>query len=133
MQKASMGSLALVAAAAALVVADIFLVERGDHDDFDRVRRNEGGTWNVELSARARRERERYASLGMDRELAKIKRMLEDLARNPFENIDGFKFVSKLQSYTRDIDHRRRMTYTVDKAARSVYVTDLWSHNRSNG
>lgn len=127
MLRPTTGSILLGAAAAALVLTDIFLVEHKS------ARRNAGKPWDVTLSARARREIERYRSLGMDRELAKIKRVLSELEENPFNPADGFKYVRTLGAYTRNIDFRRRITFTIDKDKNSVHVTDLWSHNRTNG
>jgi Txe/YoeB family toxin of Txe-Axe toxin-antitoxin module len=121
------GTVALGAAAAALVLVDRLLVESSSAP-----RRNAAGAWSIELGARARKEIDRYKANGMDRELATIKRILRELATNPFARNDNFQYVDKLRAYTRDIDFRRRITFTIDKASHTVYVTDLWSHSRSN-
>ena len=85
--------------------------------------------WIVEFSRQATKDAALLFADG--RSLAKkVSDLLDILERNPFQNPPPYeKLGGDLKgSYSRRINKQHRLLYDVDKKAKIVFITRMWSH-----
>lgn len=83
--------------------------------------------YKVLLSAKAQKDREKLINAGLSK---KAKNLIEVLKVNPFQNPPPYeKLCSNLNGfYSRRINIKHRLVYTVHEAEKTVVVRSLWSH-----
>jgi Txe/YoeB family toxin of toxin-antitoxin system len=84
-------------------------------------------SWTVVYTRQAQKDAKKIASANLR---AQVERLLEILARNPFQNPPPYE---KLRgdlagAYPRRINIQHRLVYQVDEEARAVKVIRMWTH-----
>lgn len=83
--------------------------------------------YEVKLSKKALKDREKLASAGL---LKRAKALIDILAENPFKNPPPYeKLVGDLNGfYSRRLNAKHRLVYTVHQSEKIVVVRSLWTH-----
>ncbi len=84
-------------------------------------------TWDVVFTKQAQKDARKLASSNLR---PQAERLLEMLARNPFQNPPPFeKLVGDLAgAYSRRINIQHRLVYQVYEAEQTVKVVRMWTH-----
>ena len=88
-------------------------------------------TWRVEVLPEANRNFETHKKAGNKILLAKIGRLLEELEHNPYEGTGKphrLKHFKGQNVWSRHIDDRHRLVYSVHDNVVTVFVISLWGH-----
>lgn len=85
------------------------------------------GRYQVKLSKRADKDREKLISVGLSK---KAKELIDIISENPYQNPPPYeKLVGNLQGfYSRRINIKHRIIYTVHEEELIVVVRSLWTH-----
>lgn len=85
------------------------------------------GRYQVKLSKRADKDREKLISVGLSK---KAKELIDIISGNPYQNPPPYeKLVGNLQGfYSRRINIKHRIIYTVHEEELIVVVRSLWTH-----
>lgn len=85
-------------------------------------------TWNLIFSKLALKDAEKLAACNLDK---KAKNLLDILKINPFQTPPSCeKLLGNLSSnYSRRINHKHRLVYSVDELKKEITVLRMWTHH----
>ena len=83
--------------------------------------------YDVKLSKKALKDREKLAAAGL---LKRAKALIDILTENPYKNPPPYeKLVGDLNGfYSRRLNAKHRLVYTVHEQEKIVVVRSLWTH-----
>ncbi len=83
--------------------------------------------YKVVFTKRAEKEKKLLKTASLE---GSAKKLLNILTQNPFQNPPPYeKLLGDLQGYySRRINARHRLAYSVDKAAQIVVIRSMWTH-----
>jgi len=82
-------------------------------------------TWTIQFSRQALKDAKKLRAANL---ASNLKALLETLRRNPYEPPDE-KLTGNLQGYySRRINIKHRLVYSVDNHTKTIRVGSVWSH-----
>ena len=83
--------------------------------------------WTIKLSKRALKDRQLLAQAGLE---TKARNLLALMSIDPFINPPGYeKLIGDYKGcYSRRINYKHRLVYSVNDEEHTIYVLIMWSH-----